>query len=333
VEEVKPTDRQSAWRRAWSETTTWASRFFGIVTLGVGSVIASAWAGYFAAHQGHPADQARHLQSTEWPVAAQVTVIALGFATGLFLTFLGSQSIRFAVTPVRQRDEARDEIDTLQGVLNDLRTGPMEVAHADSLRDIGDMVLTSLTQDKPIRYGDGHQRAQFRRHFPHLVQPFDEWDSFPAQLEGRKRATLEYMRASWIDEWESWPTRASILNYAWAYVENNLTNPDPPDPQFELTDHGEAEGMLVLQGRSGNGTILRELRPPVTDGQRLEAEREVEDLIAWVRAMHSSDPATRWREVVERKRIVHSELEPQLLALRHSPNLSKTRCGIECEPL
>jgi hypothetical protein len=109
--EVEPFDRRPAWQRAWAQTTAWAGKLRGILTLGAGSVVATAWVAHLIAQHGHDASRRLHLSSTRWPLWVQVTLLALAFVSGGFLTFLAVQCGRFALTPFRQRNEARNAVE------------------------------------------------------------------------------------------------------------------------------------------------------------------------------------------------------------------------------
>lgn len=110
--DVEPVDRQPAWHRAWAETTEWTAKLRGVFTLGVGSVVATAWVGYLISQHGHDANRRLHLSSTRLPLWVQVILLVVAFVTGGFATFLALQGGKFALTAFRQRDEDRDAKDS-----------------------------------------------------------------------------------------------------------------------------------------------------------------------------------------------------------------------------
>jgi hypothetical protein len=98
--------------------------------------------------------------------------------------------------------------------------------HAAWLKQIAETVHGSIASDAAARYGDGHQRTEFRQHFPELSPLLDEWDSLPALLTAARRETEQAIGTSASDRWAEWPW-VTIASYAVGYVSNQLRNTDP----------------------------------------------------------------------------------------------------------
>ncbi len=199
TDDVEPFDRQTAWPRAWAETTHWCGKLRGILTLGAGSAVATAWATLIVTRHGHPSDPALHISSTQFPTAVQVIVPMLAFITGGFLTFLGLAAVRFTVTPKRQRDEAREAVDASERrrkqeqdeAAAKLAGRRVSDAHRAGLQDALEALRESVRAKNELNYGgtnSSRDLATFRTHFPECKKLAANYEMFRRSADLRLEA-------------------------------------------------------------------------------------------------------------------------------------------------
>lgn len=250
-DEPEPFDRQAAWQRAWGDTTWWATnKLLGVLAVGSGSLLATAWVAIIAARHGHPANRARHLASTQWPILAQVIFAVLAFVTGGFLAFLALVGARFTVTARRQRNEARDAVDLerearrseREAAATALAKKPIHSIHETNLRGSFSYLIRSVGNNEEIRYGDPDRPVlgpTFAIHFPECAEAIRGYE---ASREAQAAALVTYeerFAALAIERGFDEPPylRPEARNMVWAVLRRAVRGEEFDDLDWQ---HGDA---------------------------------------------------------------------------------------------
>lgn len=211
--------------------------------------------------------------------------------------------------------------------------------HARMLREIVISVHDSVASNNHAKYlaggrSDEHVRTVFQDHFPEFTDSLREWESLPGAIASAKVELGQLIDSTWGERWQSrqgWASqeaRKACINI----VDRRLSEPSPidlsPGNYFLLTYN--LHGLMIA--RPGGGTVFSHFdsEDPVAADQ---ANRDVQDLNAWVVEMHASAPADKWRRLTARKEEARVALRDGLQPFIHAPALKKRRCGRTCREL